>query len=65
MCIIDLSLLHLKIAHLMHQGTGDFMRSECVKLVLASFTLIYTPHCQHVSISIVMKVVDITLSFIS
>ena len=27
-----------------YQGTGDFkfMRSECVKLVLVSFTLIYT-----------------------
>ena len=25
-----------------HQGTGDFMRSECMKLVLVSFTLIYT-----------------------
>ena len=30
--------------HLMDQGTGD-LRSECVKLVLVSFTLIYT-HCQ-------------------
>ena len=29
-----------------HQGTGDFMRCECVKLVLVSFTLIYT-HCEH------------------
>ena len=43
MCTIDLSLLHLKRAsdtqnhHLWipeHQGTGDFVRSECVKLVL-------------------------------
>ena len=49
---IDLSLLHLKRAsetqnHLTfsfwvpeHQGTGYFMRSECIKLVLVSFTLI-------------------------
>ena len=49
---IDLSLLHLKRAsetqnHLTfsywvpeHQGTGCFMRSECIKLVLVSFTLI-------------------------
>ena len=49
---IDLSLLHLKRAsetqnHVTfsywvpeHQGTGDFMRSECIKLVLVSFTLI-------------------------
>ena len=49
---IDLSLLHLKSAsetqnHLTfsywvpeHQGTGYFMRSECIKLVLVSFTLI-------------------------
>ena len=48
---IDLSLLHLKRAsetqnHLTfsywvpeHQGTGYFMRSECIKLVLVSFTL--------------------------
>ena len=28
-----------------HQGTGYFTRSECIKLVLVSFTLIYT-HCQ-------------------
>ena len=41
MCIIDLSLLHLKRASEPplnkwtpeHQGTADFMRSECVKLV--------------------------------
>ena len=50
--MIDLSLLHLKRAsetqnHLTfsywvpeHQGTGYFMRSECIKLVLVSFTLI-------------------------
>ena len=25
-----------------HQGTGYFMRSECIKLVLVSFTLIYS-----------------------
>ena len=49
---IDLSLLHLKRAsetqnHLTfsywvpeHQGTGYFRRSECIKLVLVSFTLI-------------------------
>ena len=46
---IDLSLLHLKRAsdHLTfsywvpeHQGTGYFMRSECIKLVFVSFTLI-------------------------
>ena len=49
--MIDLSLLHLKRApetqnHLTfsywvpeHQGTGYFMRSECMKLVLVSFTL--------------------------
>ena len=30
---------------LVHQGTGYIMRSECIKLVLVSFTLIYT-HCQ-------------------
>ena len=41
MCIIDLSLLHLKRAP-EHQGTGDFMRFECVKLVLVSFIYIYT-----------------------
>ena len=52
--ISDLFLLHLKRAsetqnHLTlsywvpeHQGTGYFMRSECMKLVLVSFTLIYT-----------------------
>ena len=43
------SLLHLKRAsetqnHLTfspeHQGTGYFMRSECIKLMLVSFTLI-------------------------
>ena len=28
-----------------HQGTGDFMKSECMKLLLVLFTLIYT-HCQ-------------------
>ena len=54
---IDLFLLHLKRAsetqnHLTfsywvpeHQGTVYFMRSECIKLVLVSFTLIYT-RCQ-------------------
>ena len=38
----DISLLGTRAPM---QGTGDFMRSECVKLVLVSFTLIYT-HCQ-------------------
>ena len=61
---IDLSLLHLKRAseiqnHLTfsywvpeHQGTGYFMRSECIKLVLVLFTLL--THCQlHVALVLV------------
>ena len=59
--LTGLSLLHLKRAsetqnHLTfsywvpeHQGTGYFMRSECIKLALVSFTLL--THCQlHVAL---------------
>ena len=64
---IDLSLLHLKKAsetqnHLTfsywvpeHQGTGYFMRSECIKIVLVSYTL-FTHIVSCTCISIVINV---------
>ena len=56
MCIIDLSLLHLKRAsetqnhHLMDTQAPRDRRGLSVKLVLVSFTLINT-HCQHLVLS--------------
>ena len=59
--MIDLSLLHLTSEESLrdseppdisywvpeHQGTGDFMRSQCMKLVLVSFksTQLHVHYC--------------------
>ena len=45
------SLSHLTFSYWVpnRQGTGDFMRSECMKLVFVSFTLIYT-HCRQLHV---------------